>query len=493
MISIATRLFLLSILIFSTQRIQAQTQVGSPILGQNPDEFFGLGASISADGNKVAAMGKGKSEVGDSIYHFIRVFELEGEEWSQIGEDIESNFRLSLFSFGAASMAFSANGMRVAIGTPGASILENRGVVEVFEWNGIQWMPIGEPIFGVTAGDWLGISTSFSVDGNRIAIGAFGYGNSAGQVRIYDWNGLSWNLVGTPIFSEAPQELFGISLDLTPDGNRIVIGAPGSFNEDPGRCKVFDWDGTWWTKVGGDILGEGPGDLFGIRVGISNNGNRIIVGASKNDNEAENAGHCRVFDWNSNTWEQLGQDIDGEMYQDQAAYVAISGNGNRIALGSFSNFANGVGSNSGHARIFNLEGNAWVQIGDAINGELHERLGLNVGFSANGERMIVSAHQNENENGMDAGRVLVYSFEPISSTSSPESSQVQLFPNPTTGLVHIQGKRIESVQVLDLNGHVLIEMESPISFVDLTNISTGIYFIKIYCGDQFFVKKMMKL
>ena len=53
-------------------------------------------------------------------------------------------------------------------------------------WSQIQ---LGSDIDGEAAGDYSGISVALSSDGTRVAIGAPGNGDNAGQVRIYDWNG----------------------------------------------------------------------------------------------------------------------------------------------------------------------------------------------------------------------------------------------------------------------------------------------------------------
>ena len=66
------------------------------------------------------------------------------------------------------------------------------------------------------------------------------------------------------------------------------------------------------TQLGSDIDGEAAGDNFGRSVSMNSAGDRVAIGASKNDGTGSNAGHVRVYEYSNNSWSQLGSDIDGE-------------------------------------------------------------------------------------------------------------------------------------------------------------------------------------
>jgi hypothetical protein len=69
----------------------------------------------------------------------------------------------------------------------------------------------------------------------------------------------------------------------------------------------------FWTRLGGDIVGETASDKFGMRVALSSYGSVLAVGAPKNDRTSgSNGGHVRVYKYVNNAWSQLGSDIDGE-------------------------------------------------------------------------------------------------------------------------------------------------------------------------------------
>jgi hypothetical protein len=72
--------------------------------------------------------------------------------------------------------------------------------------------------------------------------------------------------------------------------------------------------GQSWSQRGSDIDGEAADDKTGSSVALSSDGNTLAIGATQNDGSASNAGHVRVYAWNSGTsaWVQRGSDIDGE-------------------------------------------------------------------------------------------------------------------------------------------------------------------------------------
>ena len=62
----------------------------------------------------------------------------------------------------------------------------------------------------------------------------------------------------------------------------------------------------------------------------------------------------------TNTWVQLGQDIDGEAAGDNSGYlVSLNSQGNIVAIGAPDN--DGNGNISGHTRIYEWNGTSWVQ------------------------------------------------------------------------------------------------------------------------------------
>ena len=101
-------------------------------------------------------------------------------------------------------------------------------------------------------------------------------------------------------------------------------------------------------QLGTDIDGEAAGDFSGYSVALSSDGTRVAIGAYANDG---NAGHVRVYDWNGTAWAKVGGDIDGEAADDYSGYsVSLSSDGKRVAIGAIVN--DGNGNRSGHVRVY---------------------------------------------------------------------------------------------------------------------------------------------
>ncbi len=81
--------------------------------------------------------------------------------------------------------------------------------------------------------------------------------------------------LGQTIYGNATGDVFGDSVDVTSEGNGIVVGLPGYYEYDrPGYVQVLSLDGDTgtWKQVGKDIAGEAIEDAFGWSVSISDNG-----------------------------------------------------------------------------------------------------------------------------------------------------------------------------------------------------------------------------
>ena len=121
----------------------------------------------------------------------------------------------------------------------------------------------------------------------------------SGHVRIFDWNGASWQKRGQDIDGEHAGDQSGIRVDLSSDGNTVARGAlynDGNGNN-PGHVHIYDWDGASWQKRGLDIAGADADDKSGRSVSLSSDGNIVAIGAPVNDGNGSNSGHVRTFSW----------------------------------------------------------------------------------------------------------------------------------------------------------------------------------------------------
>ena len=153
------------------------------------------------------------------------------------------------------------------------------------------------------------------------------------------------------------------------DGNRMVVGA--KFDDTPGSSagsvEVYEYSSGSWTKMGSTIIGEAGGDEFGRAVSINGAGTRIVVGAPNNDGNSTHSGHVRVYEWSGSAWSQLGIDLDGEAANDHSGWsVDMNEAGDRIVIGEKENA--GGGTRRGQVRVFDWDGSAWNEVGNDLLG-----------------------------------------------------------------------------------------------------------------------------
>lgn len=258
---------------------------------------------------------------------------------------------------------------------------------------GISQTQIGPTINGLAAGDLFGNSVAISNDGQRILVGGpsnDGNAVNAGHVRVFENIAGSWTQIGNPIMGLSTNNGFGVTVDFSADGKRFIAGAPGYNGNDPtGMAWVFEEVNGNWTPVHHYILGENVGDAAGHGVAISDDGTRIAVSSIYNDFNANNCGHVRVFDEVQGGWTQVGSAIVGTNANDWfGRSISFSSDGNRLAIGSPYFDGKGVVS------IFEQSGIYWPQVGSDILGAGGSH-GERIALSGSGKRVIIGAKTHD--------------------------------------------------------------------------------------------------
>jgi predicted RecA/RadA family phage recombinase len=385
-------------------------------------------------------------------------------QWTKLGQDLDGEAANDESGF---SVSLSSDGTRVAIGArynDGTTVNSNRGHVRVYQYNQNKtiaqlnpslpgfgpagWDLLGEDIDGEAANDQYGYSVSLSSNGTRVAIGAVkngGNGTDSGHVRVYQYNGTTWTQLGQDIDGEGTLDNSGYSVSLSSDGTRVAIGAilNDGINSNRGHVRVYQYNQNktiaqlnpslpgfgpaGWDLLGQDLDGEGTFDYSGTSVSLSSDGTRVAIGALYNNDNGNNSGHVRVYQYNETTlqWTQIGQDIDGEAADDYSgSSVSLSSNGTRVAIGAYLN--NGNGTYSGHVRVYQYNPNktipqlnpslpgfgpaGWDLLGQDIDGEeTFDFSGYSVSLSSDGTRVAIGANGN-NGNGNNSGHVRVYEY-----------------------------------------------------------------------------------
>lgn len=255
----------------------------------------------------------------------------------------------------------------------------------------------------------FGFRSKLSADGNTAAVSApifqSALGAAVGRVVIYEYNNNNWVQKGNVIEGSFIVSGFGLALDMTPDGNTIVGGAPlfppAPPNPRRGQVRVFDFNGFIWVQRGQSIEGLSSGDRFGGSVSISADGNTIVSGATQHDGNGVNqSGEAKAYQWNANTnmWVLLGNPIYGNANDYLGISTEISQDGTRFAIGA--QFGDVGGSQNGYVKVYDFDGVDWVQLGNTIEGEeVNEEFGFRLDFNEDATILAVTARFSGDNDG----------------------------------------------------------------------------------------------
>jgi len=163
--------------------------------------------------------------------------------------------------------------------TPGSDI----GQVYVYKWRDTNYVEVTTIVgYGAHRNDTFGKSLALSGDSNRLVVGALSIQGDiyVGTVCVYDWDEATTTykvvtLLTTP--SEWSTESFGASLALSGDGNMLIVG-----EQIVPKVRIYGWEAatSTYTEVA-SITDSSSRDCtqFGSSVVLSDNGNRLLVGA----------------------------------------------------------------------------------------------------------------------------------------------------------------------------------------------------------------------
>jgi hypothetical protein len=362
--------------------------VGGQLTGRYPfhfnkDEEFGRSVAMAGDGTRVVVGGIYMYYDDGSQFVYsggFRVYEQVGTDWSQMGSDIYGTVDDDWFGGGA--IAISRDGTRVAAAATSAS----PDYVRVFEYdtNTSDWVQMGSDI------DWSDLAITeiseiaLSSDGSRLIVSSANSSNTT-YVRAYDWNGTAWVKLSADITGVAGGGWIRV-VQVSDNGNRVILGAPSydGVGSDFGRAQVFDWTGSAWSQVGPDINGSAASDDLGYAVDISADGSRIVVSAPQGFTGSN--GYIQVYDWSGSAWVQVGADIVGTVANEEFGYeTRISGDGSRIVQST-------LRASPQYVSVFEYNGSAWVQLGSNIIGDTigdyKDDFGFKVDISTDGSRII---------------------------------------------------------------------------------------------------------
>jgi hypothetical protein len=322
----------------------------------------------------------------------VYVFTRSGTTWSQQAYVKASNTGAG-DGFGFA-VALSGDGNTLAVGAhfedsaatgingdQTDNTATDSGAVYLFTRGGTTWSQQAYVKASNTgATDNFGWAVALSGDGNTLAVGAraedsaaTGIGgdqasnaaSNSGAAYVFTRSGTTWSQQAyVKASNTGAGDEFGIAVALSGDGNTLAVGAifedsaatgiggnqADNTATDSGAAYVFTRGAAWSQQAYVKASNTDAGDVFGDAAALSGDGNTLAVGARFEDspatgiggnqanNTATDSGAVYVFTRGGAAWSQQAYvKASNTGAADQFGWaVALSGDGNTLAVGAFS-------------------------------------------------------------------------------------------------------------------------------------------------------------
>jgi hypothetical protein len=89
----------------------------------------------------------------------------------------------------------------------------------------------------------------------------------------------------------------------------------------------------------------------------------------------------------------------------------------------------------------------------------------------------------------------VFSVTNLGLNDNSINKKINIYPNPTTGMVTITNQdnlAIDKIEIVDVLGKIVSVKTENTSQIGISEMTNGLYFLKMYSGENVFVKKIIK-
>ena len=209
--------------------------------------------------------------------------------WSKIGGDaVNSSWALSTYEY-VSSAADYGGVLYVGLGN-------SSNDAEVWSWKGSTWTKRGGDS---TNSGW---TTGFELVSSLVSDGTYLYAGlalTAGDAEVWRWNGSAWTRIGgDAINSSWANTTYEYVQSMAIYGGNLYAGL-GLTADD---AEVWRWNGSAWTKVGGDSTNSGWTTGYEMVYGMTSDASYLYAGLGSSNGDGE------VWRYNGTSWSKLGGD-----------------------------------------------------------------------------------------------------------------------------------------------------------------------------------------
>lgn len=425
------------------------------------------------------------------LFTFFTLISLNlfAQTWSAVGIGIDSNVNaLTIYN----GNLYAAGSFHLAGGIT---------VNSIAKWNGTTWSALGTGIKkfnNLYPGD---INALAVYNGELYAAGWFDKAGGVSAFNIAKWNGTTWSAVGAGLSNS----LYALTVY---NGNLYAVGNPGN--------GIAKWDGAAWTTIS-------PGVNNWVFALVPYNGELYVGGyfTLAGGNSANN-----IAKWNGTRWASLDSGVNqtypgvssmvvaGALYVGGSFTSASGHTANHIAKWNDTGWAamgSGIVSPVTSIAIYNNEiyaGGAWlwysIQSNSIVKWKDTSWVAVGTGVKKNnnsyGEVHAMITYNNAlyvagifTKAGTDSAFNIAKWTSPVSAVREilNDRYSTSVYPNPANSELNISSNtQIEKVEIFNLTGMLL--SSSNKNKINISDMGSGIYFVKVYSENGVATQKFIK-
>ena len=366
------------------QPLHEDSEIRSP--DEAPYSYFGSKISVSANGKRLIVTSTVVNSKG-AVY----VYEQEGEFW-ELKQKLQPADLPAGSIFGVAA-TISNDGEVIAAAN--SSTASRAGSVYIYERRDGTWT-LTQTILAETSSnlDGFGDALSFSNYGVYLAVGC-PYDDTtvanSGCVYLYKRGNAVWELK-QKIKQQTPAggKGYGLSVQLSPDGTYLFVGETSGarVTTTTGAVCIYTRSVEAWSlqvRLTDNAVSENGN--FGYQIASNETGDLLAVSATAD----AGGGSVYIYTRSGITWTfQQKLQIGGVTSGSFGNSIAITPNGNRLIIAGF-----GYNANNGLVKLYKHSAGTYSEIQQLVNENAitGEQFGTSIGISSDGKTIIASSQR----------------------------------------------------------------------------------------------------
>ncbi len=382
----------------------------------------------------------------------VTVMKFDGTNWVNLGS--------AGFSAGEAdytSLSFSPSGQPyVAYEDWG-----NSQKTTVMMFNGTNWVNVGNA--GFSAGEDDFISLAFNpADSLPYVAFANEVNLISNKATVMKFNGTNWVDVGNSDFSAG--NTLNESLAFSPIDSMPYVAFSDFGSGFSGKATVMKFNGTNWVYLGSEGFSAGVASYISLSINPSDGTPYVAF------TDGANSAKATVMKFDGTNWMNVG---NADFTTGSVSCISLAFS----PTDSLPYITYSDGGDSSKATVMKFFDNNWVSVGPA-DFSAAQALNTSIAFSPSGQPFVAYIDEG------DSGKATVMYYDAHAGIEELQSSQISIYPNPATDKITVELSGMTqggNLTIGDIEGQQLLtrQIAEPKTQIDISNLPSGIYFVRI--------------